>query len=237
MNTYVLVHGSWHGAWCWEKVIPLLEQEGHTAVAINLPGHGGDSSPAADISLQTYADSICRALDAQPEPVILVGHSMGGIAISQAARYRAQKIKALIYLTGFLLRDGESLSDVVRQDKDSLIPPNVIVNESQGVLTLREDAVEEIFYGNCPAEDVARAKSLMCPDPLAPLATPLKISAESFGRIPRRYIECLRDRAISPAIQRQMYTATPCQKVLSMDTDHSPFFSAPEELARNLTAA
>lgn len=85
-------------------------------------------------------------------------------------------------------------------------------------------------------EDVARAKKLLVPQATAPFATPVRTTPENFGRIPRIYIECLRDRAISPAIQRKMYTALPCQKVISMDTDHSPFFSAPGELVAHLTA-
>ena len=65
MSTYVMVHGSWHGAWCWYKVIPLLEQAGHTAIALDLPGHGRDWTAAGDISMQSYVDSVCKILDAQ----------------------------------------------------------------------------------------------------------------------------------------------------------------------------
>ena len=85
MSTYVLVHGSWHGAWCWHKIIPLLEQAGHQAIAVDLPGHGRDWTDARDVSLQSYVESVCDILDAQPEPVILVGHSRGGIVVSQTA--------------------------------------------------------------------------------------------------------------------------------------------------------
>jgi hypothetical protein len=81
-----------------------------------------------------------------------------------------------------------------------------------------------------------RAKSLLVPQGAAPLAVPLRTSEERFGRIPRVYIECLRDRAISPSFQKDMYTAVPCRNVISMDTSHSPFFSAPEELVAHLTS-
>ena len=78
MASYVLIHGAWHGAWCWDKVVPLLQQQGHTAVAIDLPAHGKDLTPLTKVSLQRYADKICQAVSQQPEPVILVGHSLGG---------------------------------------------------------------------------------------------------------------------------------------------------------------
>ncbi len=77
---------------------------------------------------------------------------------------------------------------------------------------------------------------MLLPQAAAPFATAVLTTAENFGRIPRVYIECLRDRAISPSVQRQMYTALPCRKVITMDTDHSPFFSAPEELVAHLTS-
>jgi len=69
---------------------------------------------------------------------------------------------------------------------------------------------------------------------LAPFATPLALSEENFGQIPRAYVETLQDRAVSPPFQKEMYKKLPCQKVVSMTTSHSPFFSAPEELAGHL---
>ncbi len=107
MATYVLIHGAWHGAWCWDKVVSLLKMKGHRVEAPDLPGHGKDRTPIGEVSLEAYAEKICKVLDAELEPVILVGHSMGGIAISQAAEYLPDKIETLVYLTAFLLRDGE----------------------------------------------------------------------------------------------------------------------------------
>src|SRR4051794_784768 len=86
-RTYVLVHGAWHGAWCWKKVLPLLRQRGHRAVALDLAGHGEDHTPVAGITLETYVDQIlsCVHKEAHGEPVTLVGHSFGGLVITQAA--------------------------------------------------------------------------------------------------------------------------------------------------------
>lgn len=236
MSTCVLIHGAWHGGWCWEKVLPLLEKEGHKAVAPDLPTHGRDRTPIREISLQTYVDRVCDVLDAQPEPVILVGHSMGGIVITQTAEYRPDKIKTLVYLCAFLPRNGETLLQLAQQDMEALVLPNLIMAEDQTYATVREEALKEVFYGDCSDEDVTRAKSLLVPQAMAPFATPITTTEENFGQIPRVYIECLRDRAISPSLQKKMYTALPCQRVISMDTSHSPFFSAPEELVAHLTS-
>lgn len=236
MATYVLVHGAWHGGWCWDKAVPLLEKQGHKAMAPDLPGHGSDRSPISEVSLRAYADRVVKVLEAQSEPVVLVGHSMGGIVISQAAEYRPERVKTLVYVCAFLLRDGESLLQIAQGDTEALVLPNLVMTDDQSSATVRDEAIKEAFYGDCSDEDVARAKSLLVPQAAAPFATPVRTTAENFGRVPRIYIECLRDRAISPSVQKKMYTALPCQRVISMDTSHSSFFSAPEELAAHLAA-
>jgi pimeloyl-ACP methyl ester carboxylesterase len=234
MSTYILIHGAMHGGWCWDKVVPLLEKAGHVVEAPDLPGHGRDTTPIREVSLQAYADRVCSVVDAQRDAVILVGHSMGGIVITQAAEYRPGKIEILVYLTAGLPRNGESSFQLAPPDA-GLIGPNLIMAEDRSC-TLKDEAIKEIYYGDCSDEDVARAKSLLVPQAVAPLATPVRTTEESFGRIPRVYIECLRDRAVPPSVQKRMYTALPCRKVISMDTSHSPFFSAPEELAAHLTS-
>ena len=85
MSTYVLVHVSWGGAWCWDRVAPLLEQAGHHVVAFDLPAHGEDTTPVEQVTLASYTDRVVAVLDAQSEPVILVGHSHGGVVITQVA--------------------------------------------------------------------------------------------------------------------------------------------------------
>ena len=130
--------------------------------------------------------------------------------------------------------DGESVVQVSQNDTESLLLPNLIIDTDKGHVAVREDLAREIFYGDCSDEDVSRARSLLVPDAAAPFATPLRISEKNFGRIPRGYIECLRDRALAPSFQKKMYTALPCKRIISMDTSHSPFFSAPDELASNL---
>lgn len=234
MNTYVLIHGAWHGGWCWDKVVPLLKEKGHKVEAPDLPGHGNDKTPIPEISLQAYVDRVCQILDAQSEPVILVGHSMGGLIITQTAEYRPEKVKTLVYLTAFLLRNGEFLLQHAEGDKEALVLPNLIMAEDQSYATVKEEALKEIFYGDCSDEDVTRAKSLLVSQAAPPFATPVNTTQEKFGRVPRVYISCLRDKAISPAVQEKMYTALPCKKVIAMDTSHSPFFSAPVELAGHL---
>lgn len=235
MSTFVLIHGAWHGGWCWDKVVPLLQQAGHRVTAPDLPGHGADRTPIPQVTLQAYAERTAEVLDAQPEPALLVGHSLGGAVITQAAELRPEKIRALVYLTGMLPQNGQSIGDL--RDPDGLISHNRILADDKLSALVRDEAIAEIFYGDCTPQDVAWAKSLLVPQAVEPTMAPLRTSAERFGSVPRIYIECLQDKAISPARQREMYTALPCQAVLSLDTSHSPFFSAPEALAAHLQHA
>jgi len=235
MSTFVLIHGGWHGGWCWYKVIPLLEKKGHTVVAPDLPSYGRDKTPLSAVSLQAYVDSVCQVVDAQRESVVLVGHSMGGsMVITQAAEYRPDKIQTLVYVAARLLRNGESSLSAGQGEPESLVRPNLVFAPDRSSVTVREEALKDVFYGDCSAEDVALAKALLVPEAVAVLATPLHTSEANFGRLPRVYIECLRDQTLPPAVQKKQYMALPCQKVISMETSHSPFFSAPEELVEHL---
>ena len=110
MNTFVMVHGAWHGAWCWYKLVPLLQSAGHTVIAPDLPSLGMDRTPLSQVSLDTWVEHICHVVDTASEPVVLVGHSRGGIIISEVAERRSDKIALLVYLAAYLLRDGESLT-------------------------------------------------------------------------------------------------------------------------------
>jgi len=236
MSTFLLIHGAWHGAWCWYKVVPRLEKLGHRVIAPDLPCLGRDKAPANRISLSLWRDFVCDILDAEPEPVILVGHSRAGIVISEVAEHWPDKIRTLVYLTAFLPRNGESLFDLAAQAVGSEVAPNMVMSADSSTSTVRDDAIRSGFYGECPDEDVALARMLLQPEPTLPLSTPVRISEQNYGRVPRVYIECLRDRAITPPLQKQMYAAMPCRRVLSIDTDHSPFFSRPDELVAHLTS-
>jgi pimeloyl-ACP methyl ester carboxylesterase len=230
MATFILVHGAWHGGWCWDSVAMLLGGAGHRVQAPDLAGLGADRTPLAGITLAGWREQI----DAAPEPVVLVGHSRGGIVISEVAEARPDRIACLVYLAAFLLRDGETIARTMRADGTSLILPNLIVFEDDISSIVRGEALAETFYGDCTAEEVAHAAARLRPEPVLPNRTPVRVSAERFGRVRRAYIATAADRAVPPALQRRMYGALPCDRVIAMDTAHSPFISAPATLALHL---
>ena len=236
MSTFVLIHGGWHGAWCWDKVARLLEQAGHEVVRFDLPGHGEDQTPASEVTLQGYTDRVVEALDARSEPVVLVGHSLGGVAISQAAEQRPEKIEKLVYLCALLLPAGKSASEASGEDDGSVVFKNVEVERDLGRILITEEGLKEALYHDCPGEDFERARRLITLQPIAPLGTPVEVTEENFGSVHRIYIHTTQDRTASPAAQKKMYTELPCEEVVSMATGHLPFFAAPEELADHLDA-
>ncbi|WAS99593.1 alpha/beta fold hydrolase [Nannocystis punicea] len=227
---FVLVHGAWHGAWCWATTARLLEARGHRVTPLDLPSHGDDETAPASVTLAHYAGRVIAALDAIEGTVVLVGHSMGGIVISTVAEARPAKVEKLVYLSAFLLPNGTSLLDVALRDTHSLATPNLRVRSDEGVVDIHREAVAEIFYADCEPEVVDRARTLLKPNPLAPFATPLALTDASYGSVRRFYIACAKDRAITPAAQRAMVTAMPCEAVHELHTDHSPFFSQPNRL-------
>ena len=166
MSTYVLIHGAWHGGWCWDRVRSRLEQAGHTVATPDLPGHGDDKTPTAAVSLDAYAARVCDVLDAQAEPVVLVGHSMGGVVVTAAAERRPEAVRALVYLCAFLPGDGVSLMMLAGADQTSLVLPNLEVSEQLGYATVRDEGIVPAFYGRCSADDAAWAKSRLVPQAL-----------------------------------------------------------------------
>ena len=236
VSTFVLIHGGWHAAWCWLRVTPLLESHGHRVIAPDLPGHGADSTPLTDKPYELYVPKVCELLDSIEERAILIGHSSGGMIISEAHRRLRERIKALVYLSAFLLPIGKTPRDAMRMDSESLLAKCVQVDIAKGVSILRQECAKSVLYGDCTDEDAAWALRQLQPEPLIPPG-PVTVDVsddESNRYVPRFYVECLEDKALSPPVQRWMYTESPCDAVYSLRTGHSPFLSAPEALTRHL---
>lgn len=235
MSVYVLIHGAWHGAFCWHKVTPLLERAGHTVLAPDLPSHGADPTPRMQVTMKSYVDRVNEILDSCPEPAIVVGHSMGGAVISQAAEERPDKVRALVYLAAFLPKNGQSLSDLAGQDPESHVPAGMVVAAGGAEAAFREDAQRAAFYDDCSEEDVAHARARLKPQPLAAFRAPVTLTEARYGAVPRFYIHCLKDRAVTMGLQRALVEAVPCQ-TFTLATGHSPFYSDPEGLTRHLVS-
>jgi len=232
-TTYVLVHSAWLGAWQWEQVALSLTHLGHNVITPDLPGHGDDPTPAENITMDYYVNTLLHVLDQQHEPVVLVGHSFNGITISRVAELRPKKISCLVYLTAFLVPNGVSFFDAVQGVQGSKAVENFYLSEDHTRAFVKEDAIHQAFAHDVPLAQFEQAAAHIVPEPAAPLGYKLEVSEEVFGKIPKYYIECTEDKAIPIEVQRSMHRGK-VRKVYVMGTSHTPNFSEPQKLAHIL---
>lgn len=228
---FVFVPGSFHAAWCWFKMQPLLSKNGNTSVAIDLPAHGRDTTPVSQITLNRYVDAVCNVINTYEEPVVLIGHSRAGIVISQVAEQMPGKIDQLVYLCAFLIPNGEFMATTALSDQASLMVSNLIFNEAEGWHFPKEMIIQEAFYNDCTEEDIALCTSLLTREPNAPVGTPLQLSAARYGKVKKTYIHTTSDNTLSFALQKDMVKREPVDQTFELNAGHSPFLSQPKTLA------
>ena len=231
MADFLLIHGSCHGAWCWRDLIPELIALGHTARAIDLPGHGSDPTAVDKITLDAYARAILGEIET---PVTLVGHSMAGYPISLAAELAPEKIAMLVYLCAYVPEPGKTLADMRRAAPRQPLMKAVIRASDGKSFTIDPEQTREVFYHDCPGEAHDYANVRLCPQAVLPQETVCPLGAH-YDSVPRRYIRCTDDRTIPPEYQETMTRDWPRADVHAIDTGHSPFFADPAGLARLLT--
>ncbi len=235
MARFVLVHGAFGGAWCWEPVTGLLEAAGHTVETFDLPGGGGDETPVAEITLESCAARVCDVLASRPEPAVLVGHSMGGVVITQAAGNCPDRVGSLVFVCAFMPANGQSLLDLAHlPESNDLIQANLVIEGDPPVASLPAEATAEVIYNGCTSEQTAWAVARRNPQAVEPYASPVRIDDEALASIPRYYVLAEQDRAMAPALQRRMIRDHPCERVFELDADHAPYLSATDELVSAL---
>lgn len=238
MATFVLIHGSWHGGWCFDALRRRLEAAGHDVIAPDLPGMGGDEAALDAVTLDGWAEfvaDLCRS--AGPRPVILAGHSRGGLVISQAAEKAPEAIDTLVYICAMMLPDGMSRAQFKQLEGpnpafDALISPTP---GGHGTRITGADPAA-VFAQLAPPELAAAAMARLVDEPHRPRSMPLHLTPGRYGRVPRVYVECTDDRTIPLASQRRMQHLVPGARVETLWADHSPFLSRPEALAAILLA-
>jgi pimeloyl-ACP methyl ester carboxylesterase len=213
-STLVLVHGAWHGSWCWE---PLADALGGVPIqTLELPSAGNDPVARGDL----YADAavVRSALSAISGPTVVLGHSYGGAVITEAVTADSD-VAHLIYLCAFLLDGGESVLGTVGGT-----PPPWWDVRGDHVLV---HAPADVFYNDVAPELTAQSVARVVAQSLAAFQQPL--TNAGWKAVPSTYVVCEQDQAIPPFAQEAM--AQRAGEVLRMDSGHSPFLSRPEELA------
>jgi pimeloyl-ACP methyl ester carboxylesterase len=232
MATFVLIHGAWHGGWSFELIKPMLEAEGHIVIAPDLPGMGGTDDELAAATLANWADFVAELCRSAQQPVILCGHSRGGLVLSETAERIPTEIAALVYICAMMLPSGMS-----REQWRDRAEPNadfraIILPHPSGIATVIDRShAAPVFAQLSPPGLVEKAFDRLMAEPDQPRLTEMNLSVARYGSVPRHYIECLHDRTIPISDQRMMQDLQPCASVTALDADHSPFLSRPRELA------
>ena len=243
MAGFVLIHGSWHGGWCFDEVAALLRAEGHAVRAPTLPGMGGSEAELRSVTLQGWADYAAQqSAELKAElggtPVVLAGHSRGGLVVSQAAETNPAAMDALVYICAMMLPDGMSRAEFKALEEPTPDFDRLISPVHGGAGTVVDPArAGPVFAQLSPPDLVAAALPRLLAEPHGPRSTPLRLTAQRWGTLPRTYVETLHDRTIPIASQRKMQAMSPGARVVTLDADHSPYLSAPDELAAALIAA
>lgn len=233
----VLVHGAFENAQVWGHVTATLEKDGYKVVTVALPGRPGNPMSPDKVSLDLYRDTVVKALETTHRPAVVVGHSFGGIVISAAAEQAPKKIKTLVYLAAYLPHDGDSLVSMAQQDHDAKIGPHLQIQKDKGLASIEYSARADLFANGGPDALRKAIPDLILDEPLAPLATPVKLTSANFGKVDKAYIHTTLDQVISPAFQAQMVASTPVRAEYTLQTGHTPFLTDPDGLASAIEQA
>lgn len=235
----VLVHGAFENASVWGHVTAKLQADGYKVVEVNLPGRPGNPATPDKVSLSLYGDTVVGALTKLNRPAVVVGHSFGGIVIADAAEKAPAKVKTLVFTAAYLPHDGDSLVSMANKDADAKIGPHLQIKKELGIASIEYSARADLFANGAPEGLRKAIPDLILDEPLAPLATPVHVTAGKFGKfgkIDKVYIHTANDQVISPSFQAQMVASTPVRREFTVQTGHTPFLTAPDALAADIEA-
>ncbi|WP_371794741.1 alpha/beta fold hydrolase [Streptomyces sp. NBC_01718] len=214
----LLVHGAWHGAWCWEKLVPELTRQGWHVITVDLPSASVDPDNTA--GMYDDARAIRACLDGIDGRVTILAHSYGGVPVTEAAA-GATNVDRVVYLSAFQLDEGDSLAD---------LSGGQIPSGDTGTLPIPSQPSIHL-YGGAAVEDAARATERLVPQTVKSFSEPL--TATAWKTVPSTYIICELDEILPPAFQEAMSARS--DRSYRLSSSHSPFLSMPAELAGLIT--
>lgn len=233
-QTYVLVHGAWQAPYVWDVVSAELRPNGHKVIVVELPGHGADTTPPQNLTLDVYRDKVIDALSKVSEAVILVGHSMGGMVITHVAEKVPSSISKLVYLGAFLPASGQALTDLAFSDPNSKLGPSLIPSADQLTLNVARNQVTDLFINDGSPTEKERVLANYRAEPAIPFTNKVELSKDGFGAKEKVYVKTLNDVVISPSLQDRMIARAGITSVYELPTSHSPFLVQPHAVAKVL---
>lgn len=221
VDGFVLVHGGFHGAWCWDPVRPLLARP---STAVDLPGRGSRPSDGSPVTVERCVDAVIEDADAAGfSNFVLVGHSMGGLTITETANRHPDRVAHLVYVAALVVPPGGTVFDLYFPDGP---PP---VEDPGGVMPLLDEQIaHQMFASDLSAEEFAPAHSRCVPEAVGLFAA--TVSGYHSG-VPATYLRCVRDGAVSQEATDEMVARLNPTTVHLLDSDHDVMLSHPDLLA------
>lgn len=232
MAHYVLVHGAWEAAWSWDETRLELEKQGHRVTALDLPGTKGNQRAIAQVTFDSYVQSVVDVIGGLDHKVFLVGHSLAGAVISQVAEQIPEKIEKLIYAAGFLLRSGDSVIAAMQRDPDGEFLPELNFSEDQTSVTAAPQLWRDKAFHDVDETKIAKVLPLVDhAQATEPFMTNVELSMSKFGSVPKVYIRTSLDKMVSPKLQEEMLGNWHTDQVHVLPSGHFPTLSMPGKLA------
>jgi pimeloyl-ACP methyl ester carboxylesterase len=234
MKNYVLVHGAWGGAWEFEELSELLTADGSKVIAVDLPGHGENKTPIAEVTMAAYIKTVVDVINDLDAKTILVGHSLAGSIISQVAELIPEKIDRLVYVAASLPKTGDTVLGLMESDKDGKLLPNIVFSEDQTYAMIRGKEVRDYMLHD--VEDKDRVERLiphfLMKQATQPFMDPIELSEKNFGSVPKYYIRATMDQVMSIALQDEMLTNWKVEQVVTLESGHFPLTSMADKLSQ-----
>lgn len=230
---FIFIHGAWHASWCWERIAIHLRSLGHHVLTPDLPGHGSKIRPATSVKFCDYVSSIIDLIKQQPQQVILIGHSMAGLVISQIAEIIPNHIRELVFVAGYIPKDTESLLSIAERCKSEAVSPLLIIDQVKQEIRLKHTSeLANTFFNCCNQKDTQYAMKKLQPQPMQPFTEQIRVG-KHFNRIPKRSLVCRYDRALVLNDQLNMSQVV-TDKIILLDADHSAYYSAEHDIIKAL---
>ena len=235
----ILVHGAWQGSWVWRDFQPFLHEVGIETHAIDLPGNGVDDTPFEQVDIDCYVEHVGRLIDKIGQPVSIIGHSGGGVVATAVAEAFADQVKRVAYIAGMMLPAGMTFGDLLEQENAAErgllgVGPYLQWSKDRTVSRVPPEVAVWIFLNDVTYRDALEGAQNLTPQPEGGRSIAANWTADRFGKLPRLYVECSRDRSVLPEIQQRMRQLVPGARCVSLDVGHAPHISAPAKLARAL---
>ena len=227
-STYVLVHGAWHGGWCWKKVVPALRAAGHEVYTPTLTGLGERAhlaNPAIDLA--THIADVVNLLEAEElAKVVLVGHSYGGMVVTGVADRAASRLRRVVYLDAFLPENGKCLLDYLHPDRRTLI--------NQGQIGGFVDPLPLAIFGVTEPQDVAWVTRHEMRQSYRTFAQPVHFTGNGGASLPRTYVYCTKPPTGSFDQFAERLRRDPAWRFYELETGHDCMITDPQSVIRIL---